>query len=86
MTRHLPCSARAICAKILKPSQFCPTANDSRALNEVKGPCMIMAGAGMCTGGRIMHHFRYNLARPDYDRVDRRLSGSWLAWTQSGRR
>jgi metallo-beta-lactamase family protein len=44
--------------------KFCPTANDSRALNNVKGPCMIMAGAGMCTGGRILHHFRHNLARP----------------------
>jgi metallo-beta-lactamase family protein len=44
--------------------KFCPTAADSRALNDVKGPCMIMAGAGMCTGGRILHHFRHNLARP----------------------
>jgi metallo-beta-lactamase family protein len=25
---------------------------------------MIMAGAGMRTGGRILHHFRHNLARP----------------------
>jgi metallo-beta-lactamase family protein len=48
----------------LETVKFCPTANDSRALNEVQGPCMIMAGAGMCTGGRILHHFRYNLARP----------------------
>jgi metallo-beta-lactamase family protein len=23
-----------------------------------------MAGAGMCTGGRILHHLRHNLARP----------------------
>jgi metallo-beta-lactamase family protein len=23
-----------------------------------------MAGAGMCTGGRILHHFRHNLAHP----------------------
>jgi metallo-beta-lactamase family protein len=45
--------------------KFCPTADDSRALNDVKGPCMIMAGAGMCTGGRILHHFRHNLARPE---------------------
>jgi metallo-beta-lactamase family protein len=44
--------------------KFCPTASDSRALNDVKGPCMIMAGAGMCTAGRILHHFRHNLARP----------------------
>jgi metallo-beta-lactamase family protein len=49
----------------LQTVQFCPTANDSRALNDVKGPCMIMAGAGMCTGGRILHHFRHNLARPE---------------------
>jgi metallo-beta-lactamase family protein len=48
----------------LESVQFCPTANDSRALNDMQGPCMIMAGAGMCTGGRILHHFRYNLARP----------------------
>jgi metallo-beta-lactamase family protein len=45
--------------------KFCPSADDSRALNDVKGPCMIMAGAGMCTGGRILHHFRHNLARRD---------------------
>jgi metallo-beta-lactamase family protein len=44
--------------------KFSLTANDSRALNNVKGPVMIMAGAGMCTGGRILHHFRHNLARP----------------------
>jgi metallo-beta-lactamase family protein len=42
---------------------FCPSAQDSRGLNDVKGPCLIMAGAGMCTGGRILHHFRHNLAR-----------------------
>ncbi len=49
----------------LESAKFCPTANDSRALNDVNGPCLIMAGAGMCTGGRILHHFRYNLARPN---------------------
>jgi metallo-beta-lactamase family protein len=44
--------------------KFCPTAADSRALNDVQGPCLILAGAGMCTGGRILHHLRHNLARP----------------------
>jgi metallo-beta-lactamase family protein len=48
----------------LDTAQFCPTADDSRALNRVSGPCLIMAGAGMCTGGRILHHFRHNLSRP----------------------
>jgi metallo-beta-lactamase family protein len=49
----------------LKTVKFCPTADDSRALNDHPGPCLIMAGAGMCTGGRILHHFRHNLSRPD---------------------
>jgi metallo-beta-lactamase family protein len=44
--------------------QFCPTADDSRALNHIQGACLIMAGSGMCTGGRILHHLRHNLARP----------------------
>lgn len=39
----------------------CPKPEDSRALNAVKGPCLIMAGSGMCNGGRIMHHLRHNL-------------------------
>jgi metallo-beta-lactamase family protein len=46
-----------------------PTADDSRALNDVKGPCLIMAGSGMCSGGRILHHLKYNLWRPDTDVV-----------------
>ncbi|MBC6369126.1 MBL fold metallo-hydrolase [Algoriphagus sp. AK58] len=37
----------------------------SKALNEVKGPCMILAGAGMCNGGRILHHLRHNLKDPN---------------------
>jgi metallo-beta-lactamase family protein len=49
----------------LETAKFCPTASDSRALNETAGPCLIMAGAGMCTGGRILHHFRHNLSRPN---------------------
>jgi len=39
----------------------CARPGESRALNSVKGPCLIMAGSGMCTGGRIMHHLRHNL-------------------------
>ncbi|HEU4837088.1 MAG TPA: MBL fold metallo-hydrolase [Pyrinomonadaceae bacterium] len=43
----------------------CSTPGESRALNNEKGPCMIMAGSGMCTGGRIMHHLRHNLPVPE---------------------
>jgi metallo-beta-lactamase family protein len=49
----------------LESAQFSQSAEDSRALNNRKGPLMIMAGAGMCTGGRILHHFRHGLSRPE---------------------
>jgi metallo-beta-lactamase family protein len=39
------------------------SARDSQSLNHVEGPCLILAGAGMCNGGRILHHFRANLYR-----------------------
>lgn len=42
-----------------------PSAETSKALNEVKGPCVILAGAGMCNGGRILHHLYRNIDNPN---------------------
>lgn len=53
---------------ILKEAEaFTPSTSreDSMALNRLNGPMVIMAGSGMCTGGRIMHHLKQNLWRPD---------------------
>ena len=51
--------------KHLASARACPKPGDSRALNNVKGPSLIMAGSGMCNGGRIMHHLRHNLPIPE---------------------
>jgi metallo-beta-lactamase family protein len=39
--------------------------SESRAINRITGGAVIMAGAGMCTGGRIRHHLVHNLTNPN---------------------
>jgi metallo-beta-lactamase family protein len=48
----------------LKSLKLTPTANESRAINDVTGACLVMAGAGMCNAGRIVHHLKANLWKP----------------------
>jgi metallo-beta-lactamase family protein len=38
---------------------------ESKAVNRNPGPCIILAGSGMCTGGRIKHHLALNISRPE---------------------
>jgi len=51
----------------LNEEYFIPSASadSSKALNDIKGPCMILAGAGMCNGGRILHHLHNNISNPN---------------------
>ena len=39
--------------------------SESKAINNIKGTIVIMAGSGMCTGGRIKHHLVTNISRPE---------------------
>jgi metallo-beta-lactamase family protein len=50
----------------LAPGRFhlCRTVADSKRLNDTDGPGVILAGSGMCTGGRILHHLRRLLPDP----------------------
>jgi metallo-beta-lactamase family protein len=38
---------------------------ESKAINHIRGTVMIIAGSGMCTGGRIKHHLINNISRPE---------------------
>ena len=40
------------------------SSGDSKAINRITGSSIIIAGAGMCTGGRIKHHLVRNIGRP----------------------
>jgi metallo-beta-lactamase family protein len=45
------------------PRHFSVTATveDSKRLNALEGPAVVIAGSGMANGGRILHHFRRRL-------------------------
>ena len=38
--------------------------SESKALNTLHGPFLVLAASGMCEGGRILHHLRNNIEDP----------------------
>jgi metallo-beta-lactamase family protein len=49
----------------LKTLRSTATADQSKQINDCPGPCLVMAGAGMCNAGRILHHLKANLWKPE---------------------
>jgi metallo-beta-lactamase family protein len=45
--------------------RFTRESHESMALNRIRSGAILMAGSGMCTGGRVRHHLRHNLAHSD---------------------
>lgn len=58
MRRSGELSANLRTARVLQKSI------DSQGLRNKPGPWLVLAGAGMCTGGRIMHHLQNHLPDP----------------------
>jgi len=52
---------------------------DSRRLNDLDGPAIVVAGSGMATGGRILHHLRRRLP-------DRRTTVLFVGYQAAGTR
>jgi metallo-beta-lactamase family protein len=44
---------------------FTRSAEQSKAINRVRGTVIIIAGSGMCTGGRIKHHLVHHIGREE---------------------
>ena len=41
--------------------KYTPSVKESIKLNNLHEPCIIIAGSGMCTGGRIKHHIKHHI-------------------------
>jgi metallo-beta-lactamase family protein len=38
--------------------------SDSKKLNDLRGPFVVISPSGMCEGGRVLHHLRHNVGDP----------------------
>jgi metallo-beta-lactamase family protein len=47
----------------LQNLRLTPTPEESMAINQIKSGAIIISASGMCTGGRILHHLKHNIAR-----------------------
>ena len=54
----------AMCGDMFRIAEFVRSEEASRALNTTDGPAIIIAGSGMATGGRVVHHLRTLLPNP----------------------
>lgn len=48
---------------LLPNLHFTRSADESMQLNKIRSGAIIIAGSGMCNGGRIRHHFKHNIWR-----------------------
>jgi len=58
-------TARHIRMSGLEGVRFTESLEESMRINEVRAGAIIISASGMCEGGRIRHHLRFNLPRPE---------------------
>lgn len=44
--------------------QYTRSVEESKALNHLQEPCIIISASGMCEGGRVLHHLKNNIGDP----------------------
>jgi len=49
----------------LRNLHFTDRVEASRKINDIRQGAIIIAGSGMCNGGRILHHLKHNIRRPE---------------------
>lgn len=60
---HAITEGRNSISQILPMLRLSESVEDSAAINRITGGAIIIAGSGMCNGGRIVHHLKHNLWR-----------------------
>ena len=51
--------------ELLPTLRLTKNADESQSLNNISGSALIIAGSGMANAGRILHHLKHNLWRPN---------------------
>ena len=70
--KHTGCyndEARRLLAEGINPLtfpglKFVSSPEESKALNDLRGPMIIIAASGMCEGGRVLHHLKQAVGDP----------------------
>jgi metallo-beta-lactamase family protein len=63
--KQLSVTDRSSLEGFLPSLNLCVTPEESMAINKIDSGALVIAGSGMCTGGRIRHHFKHRIWHPN---------------------